>query len=160
MPKPATPFTLVKPNEKSKNKGGRPHKMKDDPETLKNINLLAGVMCSQSQAGAFFNVTEKTFREFLKSRPNAREAWELGKDKGLAGLRTSQFALAQKNATMAIFLGQNYLGQKDMRGLMQAPAGVPQLNDNRRFTLNIFESKERPEPSQRVIEGRAEPSRG
>ena len=34
-------------------------------------------------------------------------------DVGLVSLRRSQFALAKKSASMAIFLGKNYLGQSD-----------------------------------------------
>ena len=33
--------------------------------------------------------------------------------KGRTSLRRYQFKLAEKNAAMAIFLGKNYLGQKD-----------------------------------------------
>ena len=35
------------------------------------------------------------------------------RQKGRASLRRSQFRLAEKNATMAIWLGKQYLGQKD-----------------------------------------------
>ena len=35
-------------------------------------------------------------------------------DAGLVSLRRSQFNLAKKSASMAIFLGKNYLGQSDL----------------------------------------------
>ena len=34
-------------------------------------------------------------------------------DAGIVSLRRAQFKLATKNASMAIFLGKNYLGQSD-----------------------------------------------
>jgi hypothetical protein len=41
------------------------------------------------------------------------EAYQQFSDAGLVILRRAQFNLAKKNASMAIFLGKNYLGQSD-----------------------------------------------
>ena len=41
------------------------------------------------------------------------EVFAIKRQKGRASLRRGQFRLAEKNAAMAIFLGKQYLGQKD-----------------------------------------------
>ena len=41
------------------------------------------------------------------------EVYAEKRQKGRASLRRSQFRLAEKSATMAIWLGKQYLGQKD-----------------------------------------------
>ena len=43
--------------------------------------------------------------------------------KGLISLRRAQFALAEKSAPMAIFLGKNYLGQTDRQEIVAASFG-------------------------------------
>ena len=48
-------------------------------------------------------VYEKSFSEVFKQKRTG----------GTISLRRSQFKLAEKNATMAIWLGKQYLGQKD-----------------------------------------------
>lgn len=44
---------------------------------------------------------------------NYSEALERGRNKAKSSLRVVQYNLAKKNAAMAIFLGKNYLGQRD-----------------------------------------------
>lgn len=41
------------------------------------------------------------------------EAWEDGRETGLASLRRQQFKMAETNATMQIWLGKQYLEQRD-----------------------------------------------
>ena len=43
--------------------------------------------------------------------------------RGLISLRRLQFRLAERNAAMAIFLGNNYLGQKDRQEIDQNSQG-------------------------------------
>lgn len=42
------------------------------------------------------------------------ETFAIKRGKGKISLRRSQFQLAEKNASMAIWLGKQYLGQKDV----------------------------------------------
>ncbi len=103
------------------NKGGRPRKLHPDEQTLATVRGLAGIMCTLKEA-AFMQVSEPTFLKFKEDHPEVQEAWDQGKESGKASLRRKQFKLADTNATMAIFLGLNYLGQEDKRTLRGDPA--------------------------------------
>lgn len=77
------------------------------------ITILAKYMCTEEEIAAELGTTVDT----LHNRNNASifsECLKKGRLKGKSSLRRSQFKLAEKNATMAIFLGKNYLDQKDM----------------------------------------------
>ena len=95
----------------AKNKGGRPKK-KIDQNTFEG---LCKIQCTKSEVTAIFECDEKTITAWCK------ETYGMGfcdirKEKsqaGLAGLRRGQFKMAEKNATMSIWLGKQYLGQKD-----------------------------------------------
>jgi hypothetical protein len=92
---------------------GRPPKLKDDPAVIEAIDGLARIQCTHKEAASFFRVSEPTWHAFLKRHKKAATAFEAGRDEGLTSLRRHQFAMAENNATMAIWLGKQYLGQKD-----------------------------------------------
>lgn len=94
---------------------GRQLKLVPDAETLKTVRIMAGCMCSKEQAAGYLGVKEDTFQRFLDENPQAQAVWETGRPAGLGRLRSHQFALARTNASMAMFLGMQYLGQKDLR---------------------------------------------
>ena len=71
------------------------------------VEKLASLMCTQEEIAAFFDVNVSTI-----SRRFAKEI-EKGREVGKMSIRRKQFKLAEKNASMAIFLGKNYLGQSD-----------------------------------------------
>lgn len=58
-------------------------------------------------------VHRETFINFLDTHEKARSAWEDGKENGKASLRRYQFKMAEKNPTMAIWLGKNWIDQSD-----------------------------------------------
>lgn len=76
------------------------------------LEELACLQCTIAEAAAWFGVSQRTLARRLKE-PAYREAWERGAGKGRLGLRRAQLNLAEKNATMAIFLGKQILGQKE-----------------------------------------------
>lgn len=97
-------------------KTGRPKgstKLQPTEDTLKQLRGLGQIQCIGKEAAAFFGVTEPTFIKFLNDNPQAREAFEEGKGKGCVSLRRYQWRMAENNATMAIWLGKNHLGQTD-----------------------------------------------
>lgn len=67
-------------------------------------------------------VDEPELARFLASPGKAHDAYQDGRGRGLEALRRAQFKLAETNATMAIFLGKNHLGQADRRELEQSGA--------------------------------------
>jgi hypothetical protein len=96
-------------------KGGRPRKLEMDAKTLALVRSLGGIQCTTKEAAAVLGVDEDTFNKFRADEPEAQRAWVEGTENGKASLRRNQIKLAEKNATMAIFLGMQYLGQKDLR---------------------------------------------
>jgi len=84
-----------------------------DDKTLRTVEGLARIQCTQAEAAGVLGVTRETFHQFLKAQPDARETWDLGLESGKASLRRNQLKLAERNAAMAIWLGKQYLGQRD-----------------------------------------------
>ena len=82
---------------------GRPKKEIDE-NVVKN---LAGILCTMKEiaavVGCSVDTLERRFADIIKE----------GREQGKASLRRKQFKLADKSAAMAIFLGKNYLGQRD-----------------------------------------------
>lgn len=88
-------------------------KLHPDEDTLRTIGELGKLFCTQEEVAAVLGVCKKTFTNFLGTFAEAREVWEDGLMHAKVSLRRKQLALADKNAPAAIFLGKNYLGQKD-----------------------------------------------
>ena len=95
------------------NKGGRPPKLHPDEATLKVVRGLGNIQATTKECAAFFSVSEPTYLKFKRDHPQVAEAFDEGVGHGRISLRRKQFALADNNASMAIFLGKNYLGQAD-----------------------------------------------
>lgn len=109
-----------------KNLGGRPRKLAADEATLKALKGLGNIQCTTKEGAAFFSVSEPTFIKFLDDFPEAREALESGKGLGCISLRRHQWRMAEKNQTMAIWLGKQWLGQRDrVDHELAGPGGAP-----------------------------------
>lgn len=81
----------------------------------KQFENLCGLQCTLEEFCGWFNVTDKTIDSWCK-RTYGKHFSEVFREKrgtGKISLRRSQFQLAQTNATMAIWLGKQYLGQRD-----------------------------------------------
>ena len=76
---------------------------------------LAKMQCTQEEICFFLNTTDKTLSKWCKRTYglNFSEAIKKYSADGKISLRRYQFELAKKNASMAIWLGKQYLGQKD-----------------------------------------------
>jgi hypothetical protein len=79
---------------------------------LDELAKLGALQCTQAEIAAWFGCSERTIVSKLKQTAY-RDAWRRGREKGLISLRRTQFRLAERNAAVAIFLGKNYLGQRD-----------------------------------------------
>lgn len=90
---------------------GRPRKEIDKTEFEK----LCGLQCTREEICAWFDVSFKTLESWCKQEygQSFSPVFEEKRGIGKISLRRSQFQLAKKSAAMAIFLGKNYLGQKD-----------------------------------------------
>lgn len=94
---------------------GRRPSLMPDQQTLDTIFQLAKLFCSQEEAAAVLGVSRRTFQNFLYEYEVATDAWEDGMQFAKVSLRRKQLALADKSAPVAIFLGKNYLGQRDVQ---------------------------------------------
>ena len=90
---------------------GRPKKEID----RRNFENLCGLQCTLEEICGFFDVTDKTLDKWCK-RTYGKLFSEVFKEKrgmGKISLRRSQWKLAEKNANMAIWLGKQYLEQRE-----------------------------------------------
>jgi hypothetical protein len=84
---------------------GRPKKEID----YTAVEKLANIQCTQEEIASFLELSVRTLQrdeEFCRIYKKAQ-------DNGKMSLRRMQFKLADKNPTMAIWLGKQYLKQKD-----------------------------------------------
>ncbi|MBM7045428.1 hypothetical protein [Rhizobium lusitanum] len=110
-------FLTTSKRAADKNKGGRPPSLVADAATMKTLKGLGEIQATTRECAAVLSVSHQTFIAFLQREPDAAEALERGKEMGKTSLRRTQFRLAQKNASMAIFLGKNYLDQTDKQDI-------------------------------------------
>lgn len=100
----------------SKNIGGRPKVEWEDKE-WKIFEELCNIQCTLAEICQVMGVTDKTLSKLTKKKygEGFSETHKKFAEGGKASLRRYQFNLAQKNATMAIWLGKQYLDQHDIQ---------------------------------------------
>ena len=98
----------------------------------KNFENLCGLQCTKEEICAFFRVTDKTLDGWCKRTYHAGFSDVFREKRGLGkiSLRRAQFRLAEKNANMAIFLGKQYLGQRDQ----------PEVDMGRKHENNLLDA--------------------
>ena len=86
----------------------------------KDFESLLAIQCTLQEVTAFFDMklegcSEDTIERWCKREYGEGFADVSAKKRavGKISLRRNQFRLAEKNAAMAIFLGKNYLNQRD-----------------------------------------------
>lgn len=90
---------------------GRPRKEIDK----KIFENLCGLQCTLEEIAGVFDCSADTIERWCKREygETFADVYKKHSAKGKMSLRRTQFKLAEKSAAMAIFLGKNYLGQKD-----------------------------------------------
>ena len=95
---------------KKRDLGGRP-KIKMSLEEVENLSRLN---CTMEELAAYFGVDVRTVQLRAQREPKFREAIERGQAKGRLSIRRQQIRLMEQgNATMAVWLGKQLLGQRD-----------------------------------------------
>lgn len=89
----------------------RPRKEIDSDQFEK----LCGLQCTLAEISGWFGCSEDTIERWCKRTYSAgfADAFKRYSQSGKISLRRYQFKIAEKNAAMAIFLGKQYLGQRD-----------------------------------------------
>jgi len=95
----------------AKPKGGRPAKQIDQAEFEK----LCALQCTENEICSWFECCPDTLGKWCRKnyRMGFSDIFSIKREKGRISLRRAQYQLAEKSAAMAIFLGKQYLGQKD-----------------------------------------------
>ena len=95
---------------------GRP-KTEIDPEQLRKLMALN---CTMAEVAAFFGCNKKTIERRMSQDEDFAEIIENGRADGMLSVRRKQFQIMESgNATMAIWLGKQLLGQKDHSEIIQ-----------------------------------------
>lgn len=84
---------------------GRPKKEID----YVTVEKLANIQCTQEEIASFLGISTRT----LQRDEKFMELFNRGRENGKMSLRRIQWKHAEKSASMAMFLGKQYLGQRD-----------------------------------------------
>lgn len=89
------------------------------PKTPINIDdfvKLCEMQCTRKEMAGFFDCEESALDSWIVEQfgMTYTQVFDRFRSKGLLSLRRSQFQLSEKNVAMAIWLGKQYLGQKDI----------------------------------------------
>lgn len=102
----------------------------------KTFEKLCAIMCTAPEICGFFGISYDTLNRWCKTHygDTFKKVFDEKSSFGKISLRRIQFAQAEKNPSMAIFLGKQYLGQKDFveettQQRIEVVGGVP-LEDN------------------------------
>lgn len=99
---------------------------------------LCGIMCTLEEIAGIFECSEDTIENWCKKTYGVTfsEVFKRYSATGKSSLRRMQFKLAERSAAMAIWLGKQYLGQKDTveienkEALMKLDTILEGLRDN------------------------------
>ena len=81
---------------------------------IKLVGNLAAIQCTLEEIAAVIGLNRTYFLERVAANPDLRAAIDNGKAQGRSSIRRQQFKLLEAgNATMGIWLGKQYLGQRD-----------------------------------------------
>lgn len=81
----------------------------------KQFENLCGLQCTLAEIADFFECSEDTIERWCKRtyKEGFADIYKKRSGKGKIALRRAQLKLAETNASMAIWLGKQYLGQSD-----------------------------------------------
>lgn len=123
-------------------KGDTPAQDRIDKKQFEN---LCGLQCTINEVCDFFDVEDDTLNSWCKKTYGTTfsEVFKRKRGKGQISLRRMQWKLAEKNAAMAIFLGKQYLGQKDK--IEYSDDGMKSINENINNIANLLNN---PKPNR------------
>lgn len=102
---------------------------------------LCRIACTMEEIEQVFRTDYRTVDKWCKRTYNAdfSTTYKNLASEGKASLRRNQFNLSKKNASMAIWLGKQWLGQRD------EPQRDAEFDGTLKQLLNVFGSLESPE---------------
>lgn len=117
---------------------GRPRKEIDQG----SFEKLCGLQCTLDEISGFFECSPDTIENWCKRtyKDTFSEIHKRHSQSGKVSLRRTQFRLAEKSPAMAIFLGKQYLGQRD-KVEYEDSAALNRLDEILRGVRNAAESE-------------------
>jgi len=120
----------------------------------KDIERLGRLQCTYREAAAFLDIRVGQFKQLIAKDQEARRAWEKGLRLGQISIRRKQMRLGSSNAAMAIFLGKQYLGQRDVQS-------HEQVGDNASLEIDASQlTQEERDALRKLIARQAESGEG
>ena len=91
------------------------------------VESLANIFCTQEEIAAILDCSPST----LQHNPEFLQVYKKGLQTAKSSLRRMQFKLAENNAALSIWLGKQYLGQREPAAIEQQPeTDIPKDIDN------------------------------
>lgn len=108
----------------------------------KQFENLCALQCTEEEICDWFDICEDTLNSWCKRtyKKCFSEVFAQKRGVGRISLRRSQWRLAEKSATMAIFLGKQYLNQRDNVDVTVSDAKGIALDELERMVLGDDES--------------------
>ena len=114
---------------------GRPKKEID----YTTVEKLANIQCTQDEIASFLGISTRT----LQRDERFMELFNRGRENGKMSLRRIQWKHAEKSVPMAIWLGKQYLGQRDK--VEYTDDGMKAINENINNIANLLNN---PKPNR------------
>ena len=114
---------------------GRPKKEID----YTTVEKLANIQCTQDEIASFLGISTRT----LQRDEQFMELFNRGRENGKMSLRRIQWKHAEKSVPMAIWLGKQYLGQRDK--VEYTDDGMKSINENINNIANVLNN---PKPNR------------
>lgn len=94
---------------------GKPMGRPEKPLDWHQFEELCELQCTQTEIASFFRIHANTLHDKVVENYGCSysEAYKKLSENGKCSLRRNQFVLSKTNAGMAIWLGKQWLGQKD-----------------------------------------------
>lgn len=113
---------MAKPQNSAPRKKPGPEPKPIDVHLIKE---LAKIQCTHEEMAAVVGLKRRHFIERVQNSQELRDVIDSGWDEGRASIRRQQFKmLLAGDKTMAVWLGKQYLGQRDQVGIGD-PEGKP-----------------------------------
>lgn len=99
---------------------GKPNGRPPKDINKQEFEKLCGLQCTLEEIAGWFNCSEDTIQRWVQKEYGETFAviYKKHSGKGKISLRRNQMQIAKTNATMAIWLGKQYLGQRENQETM------------------------------------------
>ena len=98
---------------------------------LDNLEKLCRLNCTMPEIASYFDIPLRTLEDKYTNEPKVRDAINKGRNQGKLSLRRKQLQILDEtnNATMAIWLGKQLLGQRDKHDIVTEDRSTGKLSE-------------------------------